>query len=677
LSQLLTYAIPGLPYGCVFALVAIGLVLTYQTSGVFNLAFGAQAYVSAVIFYVTVVDHHWSKWAAFVLAVLVVGPLIGLILDRLLFRHMRAASVAVKLAVAIGLSIGIPSIVDWVLINKWPIIGRLSSNGERLRPPGIAPNPDHVYHLSSYHFDGTELFTVVVTVGLVVGLGLMFRYSSIGLRMRAVVESPRMVELAGVNSERVSGFAWVLSSLVAALAGVMLAPLYGNVAVDNFNVVLVAAIAAAAIGGMASLPMTLVGGLVLGVGQQILAGYLPLNSIFATGLRPSFPFLVLVAVLLVSPAVRRGKAVADPLAGVDPPPPALAASLRDASLDRLAKIGFPLFIAAFLFVSLFMLSNHYLGLVTDALIYSVIFLSITVVTGMSGQISLCQMTFAGFGAFTAGQLANQQGLPFLVGMLAGAAVAAGVGVLVALPALRLSGLYLALATLAFAIMADSFLFPLKWIGGGAQGIGVPRPVMAGINFSSNRSFFLLCFCILVICSFVVILVRKGTIGTFLAAMRGSEVAAASIGINRARAKITVFALSAAIAGIGGALLAASTNHADAQTFTYQYSLVFVVLVLTTGSRTVEGAINASVGFVAIPEILSHFGNLAVLDFALFGFGTIQYAKHPEGIVEFQKRASMERINRWREQRRVRQARKRGEAVPIPAGPPSVAAEKAH
>jgi hypothetical protein len=142
-------------------------------------------------------------------------------------------------------------------------------------------------------------------------------------------------------------------------------------------------------------------------------------------------------------------------------------------------------------------------------------------------------------------------------------------------------------------------------------------------------------------------------------MRGSEVAAASIGINRARAKITVFALSAAIAGIGGALLASSTNHADAQVFTYQYSLVFVALVLTTGSRTVEGAINASVGFVAIPEILSHFGNLAILDFALFGFGTINYAKHPEGLLEFNKRRSMETILRWKLQWRARSARRRG------------------
>jgi branched-chain amino acid transport system permease protein len=635
-SHLLTYAIPGLPYGCVFALVAIGLVITYQTSGVFNLAFGAQAYVSAVVFYITVEQHHWPKWTAFVLAVLVAGPVLGIVLDRMLFRHIRTASVAVKLVTAIGLLVGIPSIVDFAFGTK-----------QKLRPPSIAPNPDHVYRFGQYHIDGNQLFTVVVTVGLVIVIAVLFRYTAIGLRMRAVVESPRLLQLAGVNSERISGMAWILSSTVAALAGVLLAPLYGNVAVNNFNLVLVAAIAAAGIGGMASLPLTLLGGAVLGVGQQVLAGYLPLNSIFATGLRPSFPFLVLVAVLLASPAVRRGRGLTDPLAGANPPPPALAASLRDASLDRVTKVGFPVFVALFMAVSLFLLPGHYLGLVTDAVIYSIIFLSFTVVTGMSGQISLCQMSFAGFGAFTTGQLAAHHGVPFLAGMLAGGVVAAAVGAAVALPALRLSGLYLALATLAFAIMADSFLFPLSWIGGGQTGVDVPRPQVGPINFSSDRSFFLLCLGVLTICSIVVILVRKGTVGTFLAAIRGSEMAAASIGINRARAKVTVFALSAAIAGVGGALLGSSTNHADAGTFAYEYSLVFIVLVLTMGSRTVEGAINAAVGFVAIPEILSHFGSLAVLEFALFGFGTLAYAKHSEGILEFQKRASMDRINRLR------------------------------
>jgi ABC-type branched-subunit amino acid transport system permease subunit len=639
-SQLLTYAIPGLPYGCVFALVGVSLLLTYKTSGMFNLAFGAQAYVSAVVFYVTMERHKWPLLPAFVVSVLVVGPVVGIIMDRLFRRYMQTSTGTVKLVTAIGLAIGIPSIVDFVF-----------GTADKLNPPSIAPEAQHTFRWGSYFLDGNGLFIVIVTVALVVVLGLMFRYSTLGLRMRAVVESPRLVELAGISSERVSMLAWIMSSTVVALAGVMLAPLYGTVDVNDFNLVLIASIAAVAIGGMESIPLTLVGGLVLGVGQQILAGYLPLNSVLATGLRPSFPFLVLVAALLLSPRVRRGREHTDPLAGCDPPPPPLAASLRSTGFDRVSRIAFPIFVAVVLYISLFRLSPHYLGLMTDVLIYSVIFLSITTVTGLSGQISLCQMTFAGFGAFTAGQLATNHGMPFLLAMLIGGVAAAACGFLVALPALRLAGLYLALATLAFAIMADEFLFPLKNVGNGEFGVPVPRPVVGPIDFGNDKSFFVLCFVILVLVSFAVILVRRGTTGRFLAAMRGSEVAAASIGISLTRAKITVFTVSAGIAGIGGALLASRVQHADSETFAYQYSLVFVALVLTTGARTVEGAINAAAAYVAIPEILSHFGKLSVLEFALFGFGTLQYIKHPEGVLEYQKRRSIERVNVLLERRR--------------------------
>lgn len=652
MSQLLNFAIPGLPYGCLFALVAVGLVLTYRTSGMFNLAFGAQAYVSAVLFYITVQDHHWPMWAAFVVSVLLAGPAMGLAVDRLFRRYMQTSTTNVKLITAIGISIGVPSIVDFIFGTK-----------DKLNPPSLAPDPNHVYRLGSYYIDGNGLFTVVVTVALIVGLGLMLRYTTLGLRMRAVVESPRLVELAGISSDRVSMLSWILSSTVTALAGVMLAPLYGTVDVNNFNLALVASIAAAAIAGMSSLRLTLVGGAVLGVGQQILAGYLPLNSILATGLRPSFPFLVLVAALLLSPAVRRGREEVDPMAGCDPPPPPLAASIRGAGLDRLSRIGFPVFVAAVLYITLFQLSPHYLGLMTDVMIYAIIFLSYTVVTGMSGQISLCQMTFAGFGAFTAAQLATNHGWPFMMAMLAGAVAAAACGLVVALPALRLAGLYLALATLAFAIMADEFLFPLKQIGNGEIGISVPRPTIGPVDFAADRSFFLLCFVIMVVVALLVILIRRGTVGTYLAALRGSEIAAESIGISVTRAKITVFTLSAGIAGLGGALLAGRVQHADSQTFVYQYSLVFTVLVLTTGARTVEGAINASVAYVAIPEILSHFGSLSVLEFALFGFGTINYVKHPEGVLEFQKRMSIARINLLIERRR----RSSGLTGPRPTG----------
>jgi ABC-type branched-subunit amino acid transport system permease subunit len=444
----------------------------------------------------------------------------------------------------------------------------------------------------------------------------------------------------------------------------MLAPLYGQLQANNFSILLVAAIAAAVIGGLSSLPLTLIGGFVLGVGQQVLAGYLPLNSVLATGLRPSFPFIVLVAVLLFSPALKRGNATSDPLATCDPPPPALAATLRDASLDRMTKIAFPLFVAASVFVAIYVLNSHYLVLLTAGLIYSTIFLSITLLTGMSGQISLCQATFAGAGAFAAGQLATHQGLSFFAAMLIGGLVAAALGALIAIPALRLGGLYLALATLAFALMADNFLFPLSWIGGGEQGVPVPRPVLGPISFANNHAFFLLALFVLTVCSFVVILIRKGTTGRYLAALRGSETAAASIGINARRAKITVFALSAGIAGVGGAMLGSLNTRTDGTDWVFLYSLVFIVLVLTTGSRTVEGAINAGIGFVLVPELLSHLGpQFVVLTFAGFGFGALRYAQHPEGVLEYQKRKSMAKVVMRQEKIRAWRARRKGLALP--------------
>jgi ABC-type branched-subunit amino acid transport system permease subunit len=158
---------------------------------------------------------------------------------------------------------------------------------------------------------------------------------------------------------------------------------------------------------------------------------------------------------------------------------------------------------------------------------------------------------------------------------------------------------------------------------------------------------------------LVILVRKGTTGRYLAALRGSELAAATIGINPVRAKLTVFALSAGVAGLGGGMLGSFYKHTSAFNFNFLFSLVFMVLVLTTGARTVEGAVNAGMAFALFPEILGHLEtwlhvkNLQALEFALFGFGAVTYAKHPEGIVEKQKRASMESVMRRRARRSER------------------------
>ena len=182
-----------------------------------------------------------------------------------------------------------------------------------------------------------------------------------------------------------------------------------------------------------------------------------------------------------------------------------------------------------------------------------------------------------------------------------------------------------------------------------------------VDFSSNRSFFFLCLAVLIIVSILVILVRSGATGRFLDALRGSETAAQSIGINPARARVVAFALSAGIAGLGGGLLASQTGLALPADYTYFYGLFWVVLVVTLGSRTVEGAINAGIGFIIVQELLKRIGVSASWEPILFGLGAITYARNPRGILEANKRKSNAFVQRQLD-RFKRRSRRSGDAT---------------
>lgn len=634
MTDFLRFVISGFPLGCVYALVAAGLVLTHRTAGVFNLAFGAQAFVSAAVFYELRVEHGWPTVPAFGLAVVVVAPLLGLLLDRLLFRHLRTAPVVARLVATLGLLVAIPALVElWF------------GSGTKFNPPSLSPDPDRVFRLGDYTITADQLTATVVTLLVIAALGVLLHATALGLRMRAVVESPRLVELAGVDADRIGSTAWMLSSFMAGLAGVLLAPLFATVSSANFTILLVAAIAAAAFGRLSSLGLTLAGGVLLGVGQQVLAGYLPLDSVLAQGLRPSLPFLMLLGIVLLSPAFTRRRELQDPLAGVSPPRPRLASTYRNATADRVTRVLQPLAAVAFLALALFAVSGFWLFLLTTAVVLAVVFLSITLVTGLGGQISLCQATFAGLGAFTAGQLATRWDVSVLVGMVVGGAVAAAVAAVLAVPVRRLDGVYVALATLAFALMVENVLFPLDWLGNGDTGVDVPRPVVGSVDFSGDRAFFLLALGVFALAGTATVMVRRGSFGLRLAALRGSELGAAASGVDPARTKVALFALSGAVAGVGGALYASLLGRVSGGDFAFFFSLFWVVLVVTLGARTVEGAAIAGLSLVLMPEALDALSLPAAWTFVLFGLGAVTFARHPEGVVEAQKRATIERLNR--------------------------------
>lgn len=656
----------GTPSGAVFALIAIGFVLTYKTSGVFNLAFGAQAYISAAMYFKARTEWGWDIAPALILSVFILAPAIGLVLERLLFRHLRTASPVAKLVVTIGLSVALPALFE-LAANYTPVAGQV--------PVGIVPGggTDFYDPFGVYGFSGNELMAMAVVLVTVIGLGALFRFTALGLAMRAVVESPRMTELNGVNANRVSAFSWALSSTFAGMAGVLIAPIRFNtlIATDFFSLIVIA-IAAAAVGRLVSIPRALIGGLALGWFGAIFKTFLPGWSETHAWLRPlndhlsnALPFVVLFTILVAWPAIRRTTDASDPLAGVDPPPPALAASERHPAITIATRIFGTVFVVGVLFVVLTQGDPSWIFLVSTAIVYSTIYLSITVITGFAGQISLCQGAFAAIGAFTVFQMADRYEMSVMLAALLGAAIAAVIGAIFSLPVLRLGGVWLAVATLAFAFFFDQVMVKLAWIGGGdtalLQGTRVPRPEIGPIDFGNDKAFLMLAVVVFAIVSVIVIQLREGTIGRTLRALRGSEVAAESIGISPARARIIAFATSAFIAGLGGAMLAMLQENVNYRVnFGPAGALFWIVLVVSLSVRTVEGAAQAGAAFAIFDPLILRgtlFGWIlrnqervpAIFPispkwrFILFGFTAMQYARHPEGMIEYGKRRATARL----------------------------------
>jgi branched-chain amino acid transport system permease protein len=567
-------------------------------------------------------------------SVVVMGPAVGYAFDRLLFRHIPNSNGTAKLVCSLSLLVGIPELMP-------VIFGPQNLDCTATIFPFFNPNVVYFTVLGT-PVNGIYLSTISVTIVVLVALTLLLRYTSLGLQMRAAVESRRLVQLDGVNGTAVVALAWVVSSFMASLAGVLLAPVFGEFTADNFATLTVTAIAAAAWALLRSMPVAAGVAVLIGVATTTLQGYIPPNSIINSAVVPALPFLVIVGALLFLPGMRALDSSRDPLATIDPPPPPSAASSRAPTMDRIIRVLWWVLLGGFCVSMLTWIPITWEGVFNSGLALSTVLLSVTLITGMAGQLSLCQGTFAGVGAFTAALLAKHLGLNLLVGGIVGAALAAGVAVILALLSLRLRGLGLALMTLAAALLFDSSFFSSVPITGGSSGTSLQAKWLGTSVFFNfdGHALFLLCMSVLTVCVLIVLLVRKGTVGRNLAAMRGSEAAVAGLGINPSRQRIVVFALAGAIAGLGGVLVSVQQQLASPDDWNYEFSLIFVVLVVTTCVSTVEGAIQAGIGFVVTEQVLTYlparFGGPS-LTIVLFAFGALTYASHPEGVLEYQKR----------------------------------------
>ncbi|MER5953729.1 ATP-binding cassette domain-containing protein [Streptomyces sp. NPDC001893] len=621
MSDLLAFVLSGLVSGALYALLATGLVLSYSASGLFNFAHGATAYLCALAFYELHSGLGWPAVPTALLLICVASPVLGWGLDRLMFRKLARVGETAQIVATIGLLVALPALGLWVveLLDDAGVSVKPAENQFGL--PGVGPSPAKNWQLmDGVGIDSDQLITWVATAAVALGLWILMRHTTLGLRLRAAVDNRSLVELRGMSADRLSTVAWMLSSGLAGLAGVLATPLLGLSAHD-FTLFLFVSATAAVLGRFASVPLAFAGGLGLGVLQNLVAGY----SSFAeriTGFRTAVPFLILFAGLLL--LTRRQRTAGT--AAADAPPVDYLAGRPWARKWGPWAVAAVLLAAAFYTVT----TPFWSGILAQGLALSLVFVSFTVVTGLGAMVSLAQATFVTGAALVAGLLMSH-GWPFIAAALVGTCVAAVLGALVALPALRLGGRTLALATLALAFLADQVLFQMGWLRNGDTGWEIPRPVFGPVDLSDDRAMGV---AMVVLCAAAVAALgalRNSPSGRAMLAVRSAPAAAMASGVSVIRTKLLLFTLSAGLAGFGGVMYASYNTRITATDFTAMTGLIWLAVVVAAGVRRPQFAVVAGLVYAIVPHLVSDYVTDSVhLPVVLFGLAGLALANDPDG-----------------------------------------------
>jgi branched-chain amino acid transport system permease protein len=604
------YIVIGLFTGAVYALAAMGLVFNYKITGIFNFAFGAIAMFCAFTFSQLRDVLGISQWLSLPIVLLGVAPLIGLLLERL-FRPLTAAPAEIQIVVSLGVLAFFQALV--------PIIYGGQARGLR------SIFPTSTFKVGArLHVGYDQLATLLIAIAVGIGLWLLLRRTKFGMATRAVVDNRDLSALAGVRSETIGRVAWVLSCAFAGIVGILLS---SSVGLDVYVLVLLViyAFAPAVQGKLVSLPIAFFAAIALGVVQSILTKYGSVGTV--ADIESAIPYAWLF-ILLIAYGKRLIEVRSSSRPLRSPPPRPIGPSTVTAGA---ILVGIALLLPS-------LLRPAQLGDVTIGVIYAAIGITLVVLTGWAGQISLAQFSFVGIGAFTVGHLAGTHGGGFFPAALLGALIAVPVGVIVGLPSLRLSGLYLALATMAFALLMDNLIFNRTSISGGLTGIHIHRPQLGPWSFTSTTSFYYLCLAVLGIYAVGAALLRRGPIGRRLQMINDSPLAASTFGVSLTLTKLMTFALCAAAAAFAGALFGAARLTVGPGDFSFNASLELLLLVVLGGRSLVAGALMAGAVFAAqlfpIPTTVEQYIPLGV------ALGVIGIANNPEGPIVLTQRIVM-------------------------------------
>lgn len=606
MQELLSFTIVGIVTGAIYAVAASGLVLTYTTTGVFNFAHGAVGMVAAFAYWQLRVDWGWPTPIAVVVVLFGVAPAMGAVVE-VLMRRFHGADVGTLLVITIGLTVMLIGAIQSIYEPAGRFLPPLISDTDGIRVADILVSWD-------------QITILLIAAAVAAALRFLLFSTRTGVGMRAVVDNPDLAGLNGARPTVIARMSWMLGFGLAALAGILIGPAVGlNATVLTFLVI--NAYAAAMVGRLTSLPLTFAGALGLGLLEAYAIwaindfGLQDTFDAFFTRLRPSLPTVFLFIALLALPASRLsvGRVVG-------------SATPRVPSLRESVVVGV-LFVAAVAALAPFLPADN-LTDITLGLVYAVVMLSLVALTGFAGLVSLGQLVFVGLGGWA---MSEVFGGGSIFGMLAGAAIAVPVGALVALPSLRLHGLYLALSTFAFALLAKTVIFQDPRVFGGGN-VEVGRLELLGVSFAGDRMFLVLCALVFAAVGVGVLVLRRSALGRQLTAMRDSEAACATLGLDIRRQKLVIFMISAAIAGLAGALLGGLRTTMGEIDVNELNNLPLFLLAVVGGITTVTGALIGGGLLALLPYLQSKSQALGGMVFLAIGVAAIALGKQPNGIV---------------------------------------------
>jgi ABC-type branched-subunit amino acid transport system ATPase component/branched-subunit amino acid ABC-type transport system permease component len=591
----LGFLLVGLGAGAAYAAMAMALVVTYRSSGVINFATGSVAVYAAYVYafarkgtFPTMIPGlpqtvglggEWPFFAALLLA-LVLAALFGLLLYLLVFRPLRTAPPLARVVASIAVQVAIV-----VLITKR--MGTTQVPVDDIFPNGRFKVGDTV---ANWRFIWTGATIVVVAMGL----SALYRFTRFGLATRAVAESEKGAVVSRVPATRIAAYNWMISAAVAGFGGILIAPL-GAVVPNVYSLLVVPSLAAAVVARFQNIAIA--------VGTGLAIGALSAEANFLAKSKPWFPesggpeLLVLLVILVA--LLLRGKPLPERGALIQR---SLGRAPRPRYLWQTAAVFTGLGV-----VCLFLLQGEWRNALILSFVFGTLSLSMVVVTGYAGQISLAQLTLAGTAAYTLSFLTISWDVPFPIAPILAALVAMVIGVVVGLPALRVRGLSVAVVTLALAATVQTAWFQNTDIVGFTGGAKVKDPELFGIglgwNFkpgATHISFGMLALVVLVLTAISVGLLRRSQLGSAMVAVRANERSAAAAGVNVLQVKLMAFAIGSFIAGIGGSMLAYRYGTITDTQFDPLIGLVLFTTAYLAGITSVNGGVTA--GFMAVTAI---------------------------------------------------------------------------